>query len=493
MPISRITFVRSTILFVILGFVALLIIVGATFWLVELAQNYSDSVNYARQQRGAIIDLRGEVQDAETGQRGYLLTSNQDYLAPYLSASAKFPGQLNRVRSLLAADPDTKGDVDRLASVLTDKMAELDRTIELDRAGKHDEAIAIVKTNLGRNLMDEARGIFTRLIDVAEARVTDTLERQKLNISHLRTIALVSGLAIMAIAGGSIWMIFRYTKQLIEAETEVTTLNASLESRVRERTAELARANEEVQRFAYIVTHDLRAPLVNVMGFTSELETGLAAFQGCLARPDSAEALAAARIAATEDMPEAIGFIRSSTTKMDGLINAILKLSREGRRTLRPERIDLGALLRTAVANVQHQVTEVGGEVTIQASVPAILSDRMALEQVFGNLLDNAIKYKSPDRSLAVRIRARQERGRRVFVDVEDNGRGIAEVDHERVFDLFRRSGAQDQRGEGIGLAHVRVIVRNLGGEITVKSKLGQGTTFTVNLPTELNNLVGAV
>jgi signal transduction histidine kinase len=496
MPVSRIAFVRTTVLFILLGLAALLAIVGMTLWLVWQTQAYSDRVTGARQQRAAVIDLRGLAQDAETGQRGYLLTSNRDYLEPYINAAEKLPGQLERVRTLMAADPEAKHLVERLTTVLSDKMAELKNTIDLHNSGRDDEALVVVKTNHGRALMDEARGIFERLIDVAESKVTDSLEQQRQNISYLRWVTLVSALAIMLIVGGSVWTVLRYTRQLVDAELEVSTLNVGLEERVSERTADLGRANEEIQRFAYIVTHDLRAPLVNIMGFTSELETGLAAVEAYIVNAtedsDQTPVVKDARIAVSEDMPEAIGFIRSSTAKMDGLINAILRLSREGRRALKPEKIDLDELLRAASANIQHQTVEAGGEIEIKAHVPALYSDRLALEQVFGNLLDNAVKYRHADRALSIGVRARMERGRRVLIDVEDNGRGIADQDHERIFDLFRRSGPQDQRGEGIGLAHVRVIVRNLGGEITVKSKLGQGTTFTISLPLELIVAAGA-
>jgi signal transduction histidine kinase len=262
---------------------------------------------------------------------------------------------------------------------------------------------------------------------------------------------------------------------------------------VRERTADLGRANEEIQRFAYIVTHDLRAPLVNIMGFTSELEGSLGSIQAYVKQSDETSEDAAvkeARAAALEDLPEAIGFIRSSTRKMDGLINAILKLSREGRRVLRPERIELDSLLKTAAANVQHQVVEAGGEVAIEGSVPPVVSDRMALEQIFGNLLDNAVKYRAASRPLHIKVRTREELGQRIVVEVEDNGRGIAKQDHERVFDLFRRSGSQDQTGEGIGLAHVRTMIRNLGGDITLKSDLEQGTTMRLSLPRDLRKVL---
>jgi signal transduction histidine kinase len=199
-----------------------------------------------------------------------------------------------------------------------------------------------------------------------------------------------------------------------------------------------------------------------------------------------------ARQAVQRDVPEAISFIRSSTQKMDRLINAILKLSREGRRTLKPESLDLEKLLQASAASVAHQVAADGGELTIDCRVPRITSDRIALEQVFGNLLDNAVKYKSSARTLRINIRAKFESAQYIAVEIEDNGRGIAPEDRERVFDLFRRSGPQDRPGEGIGLAHVRTVVRSLGGEISLKSELDRGTAFILSIPADLRKVIGA-
>jgi len=167
--------------------------------------------------------------------------------------------------------------------------------------------------------------------------------------------------------------------------------------------------------------------------------------------------------------------------KMDKLINAILKLSREGRRVLAPEFIGMRQLLEAQRQSVAHQLQERGAELTIEP-VPDLTGDRLAIEQIFGNLIDNAVKYVDPSRSGRIAIRGR-DLGANVAYEIEDNGRGIDPKDFERVFDLFRRSGVQDQQGEGIGLAHVRALVRRLGGTISVSSRLGEGSTFTVVLP----------
>ncbi|MCJ2044216.1 ATP-binding protein [Methylobacterium sp. J-078] len=242
--------------------------------------------------------------------------------------------------------------------------------------------------------------------------------------------------------------------------------------------AELRESNEEIQRYAYIVSHDLRAPLVNVMGFTSELDA---------TREDVRAALGdhpqTARIDA--DLEEALGFIKAAVTRMESLIAAILKLSREGRRTFAPERLDMTALLNRIADAQRHQTERAGARVIVAPDLPVIEADRLAVEQVFGNLIDNAVKYLDPARPGRVEIRADAVGGRRVCFSVIDNGRGIAARDHARVFELFRRSGAQDKPGEGIGLAHVKALVRSLGGRIHIDSELGIGTTFSVTLPRE--------
>ena len=99
---------------------------------------------------------------------------------------------------------------------------------------------------------------------------------------------------------------------------------------------------------------------------------------------------------------------------------------------------------------------------------------------------------QQPDRPLSVEVRARHAAGNRIEIEIEDNGRGIAPADHERVFELFRRAGTQSQPGEGIGLAHVRTMVRSLGGDITLRSEAGVGTTFIVTLPRDLRSYLGS-
>ncbi|MCJ2053069.1 MHYT domain-containing protein [Methylobacterium sp. J-070] len=240
--------------------------------------------------------------------------------------------------------------------------------------------------------------------------------------------------------------------------------------------ADLRESNEEIQRYAYIVSHDLRSPLVNVMGFTSELEATRAEMRTALQGHPEAERL-------DTDFGEALSFVKAAVNRMEALIAAILKLSREGRRHFTPEDLDMAAVLQALADAQRHQAEAAGAQVLIAHDLPGIVADRLAVEQIFGNLLDNAVKYLDPSRPGRITVTARSAGPRGICFSVADNGRGIAPRDHARVFELFRRSGLQDRPGEGIGLAHVKALVRSIGGRIEMRSTLGEGTTFDVTLP----------
>ncbi|UZF93929.1 sensor histidine kinase [Bosea sp. NBC_00550] len=489
MPISQAFFRRSNAFLLAVGIAVLVIIVSTSLWLTTASERYFGEVTAARAVRSASADLLSRVQDAETGQRGYLLTRDESYLEPYTAAVANLPDNKARLERAVANLREVEPNVKRLSSRLDQKMAELASTLAPARNGDFEAALAVVGTGAGKQLMDEIRTDLAAILNKSEAELREAMDAQITASTRLRWTTIIGAILILAMAGAASWTIISYTRELVATRREVETLNVGLEERVRQRTDALVKANEEVQRFAYIVTHDLRAPLVNIMGFTSELEAMFKPIDTYVAAGPAAspEQKAEAEEALRVDVTEAIGFIRSSTRKMDGLINAILKISREGRRELRIESVDLAALIEAAAAAVHHQASdEDGGGIAIDSQAPRIVSDRLSLDQIMGNLLDNAIKYRAPERPIQISVRTRRERGGWVRIEIEDNGRGIAASDRERIFELFRRSGVQNTAGEGIGLAHVRTLVRNLGGDIGVRSELGKGTTFTVTLPPDL-------
>ena len=475
----------STRLPLVGGFLLLLLVAAASVWLLITNHRFNAAVARTFQVQSGAYKVLTLVQDAETGQRGYLLSGNPNYLRPYTAGVAQLPQALADLERL-ASSSATQGVVlRRLRPEIEAKLAELAKTIELHDGGDHDGALALVKTNAGaahmRHIREDVAAIEAQEARTQTAQSAETEGNTRLlALTSLASIALVLALGAYVNAFSK-----RATLTLLRAQGELRETNENLEGLVAARVADLQAANDEIQRFAYIVSHDLRAPLVNVMGFTSELDAVRADIAALLAeaQAQAPQLVTPDRRAAIEtDLPEALGFIRTSTAKMDRLINAILKLSREGRRVLTPQRIDLRQLLEQQGESLAQQLAANEATLTVAADVPDLVSDRLAVEQIFGNLIENATKYLDPARPGRVVVSG-ETRGASVRYTVTDNGRGIEARDFERIFELFRRSGEQDKPGEGIGLAYVRNLARRLGGNVTVASEFGSGSTFTVTLP----------
>jgi PAS domain S-box-containing protein len=248
--------------------------------------------------------------------------------------------------------------------------------------------------------------------------------------------------------------------------------------------ADLKERNEEIRSFAYIVSHDLRAPLVNLKGFSSELSRALRElaplFESGVAQLEEDERRKMEELF-QKDVPEALEFIDSSVNRMDRLINAILKLSRLGRQGLKQKKVDTAQLTASILKTLKHQLEQRHTTVIIGA-LPSVIADSTAMEQIMGNLLDNAVKYLAPDRPGRIEIEAETTAGTATF-HIRDNGRGIAADDLDKVFEIFRRAGRQDIPGEGMGLAYVKTLVRRQGGSIWCISQPGEGTTFSFTIP----------
>ena len=271
---------------------------------------------------------------------------------------------------------------------------------------------------------------------------------------------------------------------LKEVEESLQGLNQKL-SRSNEEYQEI---NEEIRNFAYIVSHDLRAPLVSIKGFSSELDSSIKEMQPllnkCTAALDEKDHKRLDLIL-QEDIGEALGFIGSSVNRMDGLIGNILNLSRLGRMELKSEPVDMTEITKTILASLAHQIEQKRVTVTL-AELPELVADKVSMEQIMGNLIDNALKYLEPERDGELSITADGAKGGVTF-KVRDNGRGIAQDDMHKVFELFRRAGKQDTKGEGMGLAYVKTLVRRHGGRIWCESEPGVGSTFSFTVPLKIN------
>lgn len=489
MNLDNKTFNRLVIGAVGMGFVAVAIAAGAAVWSVRQNQTFSQRVNHTYQVEQAITDLRVTAEQLEAARRGYLLQPmDPEFQQTYRVAAQTAPKKLQALRALTTDHPAQQRRVDELGKLMLFNLVITDASVDKVAAGGQVAAIRDFRVDNSPQLLRDIRAI-TEAMSAEESRLlrlrNSGQERALVTLYGVLAIAMIL-LAFVGIA--SLWVINRYTRDLTQSRNALSQLNEGLELAVRERTSDLKRANDEIQRFAYIVSHDLRSPLVNVMGFTSELDSSLVTLKSSLATIEkTAPQLidADTRAAVEHDLPEAIGFIRSSTHKMDRLINAILQLSRQGRRVMAPEPLNMADLMGGVADSLRQRAERADADIVVETPMPDIISDRIGIEQVFSNLVENAVKYSKAGRPNRIVIRAHEHPGRVVY-EVTDEGRGIDPKDHERIFELFRRSGIQDQAGEGIGLAHVRALVYRLGGIITCESELDQGATFRVSLPARL-------
>ncbi|TDU01062.1 multi-sensor signal transduction histidine kinase [Azorhizobium sp. AG788] len=468
------------------GLAVLVVISVASLFLINRTREDANQVTQTLLMENDLSTLRNQVLRAESSQRGFLLTGDTDYLGAFDSSVAEMGPLLDQIRERLRGDTRRLAAAEQLTDLVRAKQDELRHTVLLKRSGNDAGALAVVRTDRGERLTRDISAIIATMQKTEQALLAERSETSSRSSFLLLIVNLVGVAALIIIAVIGLRLAQKTADALRRAHHEVEGANQILEQRVAERTADLQEANNEIQSFAYIVSHDLRAPLVNIMGFTSELEA---------LRTDLFDRLADLRRRVGEeasdsdedldkDFSEAFGFIKASITKMDRLINAILDLSRQGRKEFAPAAINVTELMQAITATMAHQLMDREAKVSI-APLPSIISDRLALEQVFTNLIDNAVKYLRPEVPGLIEISARETPGYITYM-IRDNGRGIDPNDRARVFELFRRSGPQDRPGEGIGLAHVRALVRRLGGGITLDSELGQGTVFKVTLPRKL-------
>jgi len=268
-----------------------------------------------------------------------------------------------------------------------------------------------------------------------------------------------------------VYAIYRDIREWNRASKERESLNAELRSK-----------NDELQQVVYVTSHDLRSPLVNIKGFGQELEKSMGTLVGLLGEatiPEENKHMI--NILMRDEIPEALGYINSSIEKIESLLNGLLRISRLGTEVIDIQELDMNSLVTKVAENFEYRLTNKEIRLDI-GELPMCMGDQNKVDQVFSNLLDNAVKYLDPIRPGEIRITGKQDDGRVLF-SVSDNGIGIPTEHQEKIFQLFHRIDKISIEGEGLGLTVVRKILERNGGKIWVESEPGAGSTFFVSLP----------
>jgi len=402
-----------------------------------------------------VVELRGAVllQDrfqallvnAETGERGYLLTGDPRYLQPYLDALAEYPS----VRSGLESTPNsllTPYELRRLVALSEEKMARLHDSVALAKAGQRDLATRLIQRDKGPSAMTELRRLNTRIRDRQfQALVAGNSEARRW---------LANAAALQAI--GALTLVILLLLALID----ISRVN-----RVRDRSlAEVTRMNEELIQVSSVASHDLKEPLRTVVNFAQLLERR---FTG---KP------------LDQSASDYLDVIKTSAMRSYNLVDALQRFSMPLAADPGFEQdADADAALRNVLLSLRTKIAETGAQVTGDPMSAVVRLESNRLEQVFQNLLENAMKYRSSAPPKIV-VHARLENMRWLF-SVQDNGIGFDPAFAERVFGLFQRLHEDQYSGVGLGLATCKKIVESAGGRIWAESSPGEGSCFYFTLP----------
>ena len=426
MPISSRLVIQTTIVLLAVGFLALFGIVGTTIWLGERARVYFDDVIEARDTRGSAVELRDAVRTAESSQRGFVLTGNEIYLAPYDAAKAQALRHLDALKRKLAGFQETAPMLTRLDRVIAEKLAEMDQTIALKKDSRDADTLSLFRTNRGKALMDEANVFLYGIILSADERLTAGVSEQRANAAMLRAVSIGSAILIVLVVGIVIVMVVRYTRENSQARAVINELNAGLEQRVEQRTADLARARDRAQVLLAEVNHRVANSL--------SLVAALVKLQSNAVKDQAA---------------------KDALAETQGRIFAISLVHRRLYSSSDVRFVQLDEYLTGLLEHLETSMRAEGSTVSLRYEIEPVklpTDTSVNLGVVLAEWVTNAFKYAYPEHPGEVRVRLKARPDGRAELVVEDDGVG--------------RTAEVSARGTGLGTRIVNAMAATMGAEI---------------------------
>ncbi len=416
----------------------------------------------------AAEDALSALKDAETGQRGFVITTDPAYLAPYQDGVRAWSESLRALARLSDRDAAVAGAVERLRQAGAAKLKNLEGTIRTARR-ERSAAFVSIEQGSGKRYMDDARRIGAGIVRREEARYSrlsllsmETESRTRWSVEAATGILFLFTLAGTLLLEREIGAERLLAGSLEASERKYRELAASLDEQVRQRTRELEDANEELQAFTWSVSHDLRAPLRAVDGFSNIL------------MEDHSSALDAAA-------QELLSRIRGGVRRMGQLIHSLLDLSRVSRVEIRRQPVSISDLANSIVEGLRSSAP--GREVEIRIE-PHLTTegDPNLMRIVLDNLLSNAWKFTARTLSARIEVGSQLNGNAREFY-VRDNGAGFDPAFVDKLFKPFQRLHSEAEfEGTGIGLATAQRVIRRHGGTIRAEGNRQNGATFYFTL-----------